>query len=74
MSRAPMGIVGQLSSRCRVLCGRSVLRTVIPESLSSPPSPFTLLHDARTEPWGQTVARLQSSEGAIIGVSHAMHP
>ncbi|HEX9342060.1 MAG TPA: VOC family protein, partial [Actinomycetota bacterium] len=22
---------------------------------------FTLLHDARTEPWGQTVARLQSS-------------
>lgn len=32
---------------------------------------FTLLHDARTEPWGQTVARLQSSEGAIIGVSFA---
>ena len=32
---------------------------------------FTLLHDARTEPWGQTVARLQSSEGAIIGVSYA---
>jgi len=37
---------------------------------------FTLLHDARTEPWGQTVARLQSSEGAIIGLSYApaMHP
>ena len=32
---------------------------------------FTLLHEARTEPWGQTVARLQSSEGAIIGLSHA---
>jgi catechol 2,3-dioxygenase-like lactoylglutathione lyase family enzyme len=32
---------------------------------------FTLLHDARTEPWGQTVARLQSSEGAIIGLSYA---
>jgi catechol 2,3-dioxygenase-like lactoylglutathione lyase family enzyme len=32
---------------------------------------FTLLHEARTEPWGQTVARLQSSEGAIIGVSYA---
>ena len=30
---------------------------------------FTLLHDARTEPWGQSVARLQSSEGAIIGLS-----
>jgi catechol 2,3-dioxygenase-like lactoylglutathione lyase family enzyme len=37
---------------------------------------FTLLHDARTEPWGQTVARLQSAEGAIIGLSYApaMHP
>lgn len=32
---------------------------------------FTLLHDARTEPWGQTVARLQSIEGTIIGVSYA---
>jgi len=37
---------------------------------------FTLLHDARTEPGGQTVARLQSSEGATIGLSYApsMHP
>lgn len=32
---------------------------------------FTLLHDARTEPWGQTVARLQSIEGAVIGMSFA---
>jgi catechol 2,3-dioxygenase-like lactoylglutathione lyase family enzyme len=32
---------------------------------------FTLLHGSRTEPWGQTVARLQSYEGAIIGVSYA---
>lgn len=32
---------------------------------------FTLLHEARTEPWGQTVARLQSAEGAIIGISFA---
>jgi hypothetical protein len=31
---------------------------------------FSLLHDVRTEPWGQTVARLQSSEGAIIGISY----
>jgi catechol 2,3-dioxygenase-like lactoylglutathione lyase family enzyme len=30
---------------------------------------FALLHDARTEPWGQTVARLQSVEGAIVGIS-----
>jgi catechol 2,3-dioxygenase-like lactoylglutathione lyase family enzyme len=32
---------------------------------------FVLLHEARVEPWGQTVARLQSTEGAIIGVSYA---
>ena len=29
-----------------------------------------LLHGAREEPWGQTVARLQSPEGAIVGVSY----
>ena len=33
---------------------------------------FALLHQARTEPWGQTVARLQSPEGAIIGLSYAV--
>jgi catechol 2,3-dioxygenase-like lactoylglutathione lyase family enzyme len=32
---------------------------------------FVLLHGPRTEPWGQTVARIQSSEGAIIGLSFA---
>ena len=31
---------------------------------------FELLHEARVEPWGQTVARLQSPEGAIVGVSY----
>lgn len=31
---------------------------------------YELLHAARTEPWGQTVARLQSPEGAIVGISH----
>jgi catechol 2,3-dioxygenase-like lactoylglutathione lyase family enzyme len=30
-----------------------------------------LLHPAREEPWGQTVARLQSPEGVIVGVSYA---
>jgi catechol 2,3-dioxygenase-like lactoylglutathione lyase family enzyme len=30
---------------------------------------FTLLHDRRDEPWGQTVARLQSPEGVIVGIS-----
>jgi uncharacterized glyoxalase superfamily protein PhnB len=32
---------------------------------------YTLLHDARTEPWGQTVARLQTVEGVIVGISYA---
>ena len=31
---------------------------------------FTLLHGSREEPWGQTVARLQSAEGSIIGISY----
>jgi hypothetical protein len=34
-------------------------------------SGYELLHEAREEPWGQTVARLQSPEGAIIGISYA---
>ncbi len=32
---------------------------------------YELLHGARQEPWGQTVARLLSPEGAIIGISYA---
>ncbi len=32
---------------------------------------FALLHGAREEPWGQTVARLQTLEGSIVGISYA---
>jgi catechol 2,3-dioxygenase-like lactoylglutathione lyase family enzyme len=32
---------------------------------------YELLHAPREEPWGQTVARLQSPEGAIVGISYA---
>jgi catechol 2,3-dioxygenase-like lactoylglutathione lyase family enzyme len=32
---------------------------------------FPLLHGSRTEPWGQVVARLQSAEGVIVGLSYA---
>jgi catechol 2,3-dioxygenase-like lactoylglutathione lyase family enzyme len=32
---------------------------------------FAILHEAREEPWGQTVARLQSAEGLIVGISYA---
>ena len=34
-------------------------------------SGYALLHDVRTEPWGQTIARIQTPEGAIIGISYA---
>ncbi len=30
---------------------------------------FKPLHAPRTEPWGQTIARIQSSEGGIVGIS-----
>ena len=32
---------------------------------------YSLLHPPRTEPWGQTVARIISAEGAIVGLSYA---
>jgi catechol 2,3-dioxygenase-like lactoylglutathione lyase family enzyme len=32
---------------------------------------YRLLHGAREEPWGQTVARLLSPEGLVVGVSYA---
>ena len=32
---------------------------------------YPLLHEARVEPWGQTVARLLSPENLIVGVSFA---
>src|SRR5215468_2276754 len=35
-----------------------------------------LLHPARTEPWGQTVTRLLTGDGLIVGISYApsLHP
>jgi catechol 2,3-dioxygenase-like lactoylglutathione lyase family enzyme len=36
---------------------------------------YELLHPGRQEPWGQTVVRLLSPEGAIVGISYvpSMH-
>jgi catechol 2,3-dioxygenase-like lactoylglutathione lyase family enzyme len=36
---------------------------------------YELLHPVRVEPWGQTVVRLLSPEGAIVGISYvpSMH-
>ena len=44
---------------------------VIPAAEELEQAGFGLLHPPRTEPWGQTVARLQSPEGAIVGISYA---
>jgi hypothetical protein len=37
---------------------------------------FELLHPARTEPWGQTVTRLLTRDGLIVGMSYTplFHP
>ena len=32
---------------------------------------FELLHGARLEPWGQTVARLQTVDSLLVGISYA---
>jgi len=32
---------------------------------------YVLIHSAKTEPWGQTIARLLSPEGLLVGVSYA---
>ena len=32
---------------------------------------FDLLHPSRIEPWGQTIARVISAEGLIVGISFA---
>jgi hypothetical protein len=32
---------------------------------------FELLYPARTEPWGQTVTRLLTDDGLIVGISYA---
>lgn len=31
---------------------------------------YKLLHSPRTEPWGQTLARVQSADGLVIGIGH----
>jgi hypothetical protein len=58
--------------RCEVGAGTA------PDSTGSPRSHFShqeeagykLLHPPREEPWGQTVVRLQSPEGAIVSISY----
>ena len=44
--------------------------SVGPAAVELERSGHELLHPPRTEPWGQTVVRLQSPEGAIVGISY----
>jgi catechol 2,3-dioxygenase-like lactoylglutathione lyase family enzyme len=44
---------------------------VVPATRELEQAGYDLLHAPRQEPWGQTVARLQSPEGAIVGISYA---
>jgi catechol 2,3-dioxygenase-like lactoylglutathione lyase family enzyme len=34
---------------------------------------YTLLHEPRTEPWGQSIARVLDPNGLIVGVSFTPH-
>lgn len=34
-------------------------------------SGYTFVHEARLEPWGQTIARFMSPEGVLVGLSYA---
>ena len=29
-----------------------------------------MIHEAKEEPWGQTVARMQSADGLLIGITY----
>jgi hypothetical protein len=42
-----------------------------PAALELEQAGYELLHPPREKPWGQTVARLQSPEGAAVGISYA---
>jgi catechol 2,3-dioxygenase-like lactoylglutathione lyase family enzyme len=61
VERPQMSIEFELADPAAVAEGAAELRS----------QGYELLHDSKTEPWGQTVARLLSPEGAVIGLSYA---
>ena len=44
---------------------------VVGDNSSDATDDRSMLHGAKVEPWGQTVARLLSPESAIVGLSYA---
>jgi hypothetical protein len=61
VARPQVSVEFELSSTIAVSEGAQELRS----------RGYDLLHDAKTEPWGQVVARLLSPEGAVVGLSYA---
>jgi len=61
LARPQVSVEFELASAAAVADGVRELRSL----------GYEMLHDAKVEPWGQTVARLLSSEGAVVGLSYA---
>ena len=61
----------RLRQRCQHSCHEAQSGTKIRLTQELEQAGYELLHEAREEPWGETVARLQSPDGAIIGISYA---
>ena len=47
------------------------LKLLLPHNARSEKTRVRFVHEARTEPWGQTLARFISPEGLLIGLSYA---
>jgi hypothetical protein len=61
LARPQVSVEFELASAAAVADGAQELRS----------RGYEMLHDAKVEPWGQTVARLLSPEGAVVGLSYA---
>lgn len=61
LARPQVSVEFELASAAAVAGGAQELRS----------RGYEMLHDAKVEPWGQTVARLLSPEGAVVGLSYA---
>lgn len=69
----PLNRVGGLQNRGCMLKSPGAVALAV-EELQAQGIEF--VHEARTEAWGQTVARFMSPEGVLIGLSYApwLHP
>jgi hypothetical protein len=61
LARPQVSVEFELESAAAVADGAQELRS----------RGYEMLHDAKVEPWGQTIARLLSPEAAVVGLSYA---